>query len=981
MKKTPPQPEPLPLTNLSPKHGHSPTHSSARVLSRDRFRTPNQAAPANKNFSVPQSLSPKPPILEMPRRRRTENLSSRLATVTVDPEREAILEMELQIADEMDEFFLRLGNEGIVHAIEEFVKEKLNAGAVYFWREISSIEHLYSKTLNLAITYNSGLTGFAFYVRDLLIVPVARDHPAYDEVVDGEIVNPTTSLAFFPIHDYRNNMIGVVEVSKKANDAKVTDDNKHFIEFFQKKFRRFSKWLLAPPPNGGLSLEMMNLMEKKQFILLFQKTMAQYFDCRTSEIWRQDPTNHTLTRYCEDCTEVPCDHAGIVSEILYRDRLYNCLVNNMQSGYMPDVDGEEEESVLGLSMTDPIENVRYAIVIRGQKTQNIFTTDDEELLQRIGTLLLISFRNSLKLSDKVQVEISNSVITDTLLKTLPEPHERMRPCDLLESSMNALQNYTGADRVTYYQVDREHNQLKSSFQSGLNTKLMVPLGKGQCGVAAVRGMVLNTADAYDDNYFDRNYDELTGYKTLSSASVPIINTNGAVGAVVQILNKRDGTPFSQSDIGAAKIFGTICSCLLTNSLLQTNLNNTERRYDSLSAAVGRCGKLDAVISDAKDALQAELVTLYIFDQASLVMRPMASAGTAPFKIIDIPSVKGITHEVITSKEPFVTNNAMNHERLADEPESEQQHIRSMMIMPIVAMTSRKVTGMIRVVNKMGQFDEEDVHVTNVYCKLLAEHFDYGVWQTIAEHGKVEVKIDKWMSKTERGRFGVPELLKIPDDHVANLCGIGFDVFNCHNESMIQITFRAFEGSNLFTRLKVPNDTLFGFLYYLKRQYEAVEYHNWRHAIDMLQFAMFLLDKTKLCDVLTPCELLSLLVSVLGCYAKHDGTNNRYQRASNSPIGILFKENPMEQTSAFAVLEILEKDQANIFKNFKPEEQETCWKIIFRLILSVDSSDNEALIKKLNRKLSRAPLDMTNPDHRMLLVLLLFKASLLSTTTL
>ena len=63
---------------------------------------------------------------------------------------------------------------------------------------------------------------------------------------------------------------------------------------------------------------------------------------------------------------MPCDHSGLVSEILLRDCLCNCLGNNMQSRYMRDVDREEEESFWGPAFPNPTENVRYTIVIRGQ---------------------------------------------------------------------------------------------------------------------------------------------------------------------------------------------------------------------------------------------------------------------------------------------------------------------------------------------------------------------------------------------------------------------------------------------------------------------------------------------------------------------------------------------------------------------------------------------------------------------------------------
>ena len=60
----------------------------------------------------------------------------------------------------------------------------------------------------------------------------------------------------FPMHDHKDHVVDIVEKLKKPSDAMATEENKQLIEFFQTKFRRFSKWLLARPPDHDISLEM-----------------------------------------------------------------------------------------------------------------------------------------------------------------------------------------------------------------------------------------------------------------------------------------------------------------------------------------------------------------------------------------------------------------------------------------------------------------------------------------------------------------------------------------------------------------------------------------------------------------------------------------------------------------------------------------------------------------------------------------------------
>ena len=55
------------------------------------------------------------------------------------------------------------------------------------------------------------------------------------------------------------------------------------------------------------------------------------------------------------------------------------------------------------------------------------------------------------------------------------------------------------------------------------------------------------ADAYRDPRFNRDVDLKTGFRTRSVLCLPLHDRSGAVFAVTQLLNRRDGAPFDAGD--------------------------------------------------------------------------------------------------------------------------------------------------------------------------------------------------------------------------------------------------------------------------------------------------------------------------------------------------------------------------------------------------------------------------------------------------
>lgn len=104
---------------------------------------------------------------------------------------------------------------------------------------------------------------------------------------------------------------------------------------------------------------------------------------------------------------------------------------------------------------------------------------------------------------------------------------------ILTTTIDVLQ----ADRGTLYLL-REGRLVSRVKQGGKLRTIQVGLGQGIAGHVAKTGRVVRVADAYQDERFDRSWDDQSGYRTRSILAVPIKGHHGKTEGVIQVLNKR-----------------------------------------------------------------------------------------------------------------------------------------------------------------------------------------------------------------------------------------------------------------------------------------------------------------------------------------------------------------------------------------------------------------------------------------------------------
>ena len=122
--------------------------------------------------------------------------------------------------------------------------------------------------------------------------------------------------------------------------------------------------------------------------------------------------------------------------------------------------------------------------------------------------------------------------------------------DVLEHAMKWAQEFMDAEASSVYELDRPKNELfirlargdKKDSVRGIRLKI----GEGIAGWVAQTARAVVSQDVGKDKRFSPKYDEKTGFKTRSVICVPLISKDEPIG-VLQVINKKDGKPFSNSD--------------------------------------------------------------------------------------------------------------------------------------------------------------------------------------------------------------------------------------------------------------------------------------------------------------------------------------------------------------------------------------------------------------------------------------------------
>jgi adenylate cyclase len=214
-----------------------------------------------------------------------------------------------------------------------------------------------------------------------------------------------------------------------------------------------------------------------------------------------------------------------------------------------------------------------------------FTPQDLRLLDAITRQASLSLQHTLLQEQQEQERSREAEFMDVVSDLSGE----IKLTSLLERIIGTVTRLLNAERSTLFLNDERSGELFTEIGEGLGaTKIRFPNHLGIAGTVFSTGTTVNIPHAYADLRFNPSVDRQTGFFTRSILCTPLVNKQGKVIGVTQVLNKRGGV-FSDDDAARLKAFTAQLAVALENAKLfddvQTMKNYAESILESMSSGV------------------------------------------------------------------------------------------------------------------------------------------------------------------------------------------------------------------------------------------------------------------------------------------------------------------------------------------------------------------------------------------------------------
>jgi high affinity cGMP-specific 3',5'-cyclic phosphodiesterase 9 len=164
-----------------------------------------------------------------------------------------------------------------------------------------------------------------------------------------------------------------------------------------------------------------------------------------------------------------------------------------------------------------------------------------------------------------------------------------------------------------------------------------------------------------------------------------------------------------------------------------------------------------------------------------------------------------------------------------------------------------------------------------------------------------------------------------------------------------LVIHMFHELGLIKEFRIPETTLWRFVYACSRRYRAVPFHSFFHAFNVTQTLFHFLTGCGAAKAFGPLELLGMVIATMCHDMDHPGLNNDFQRKAHTRIAQLHKKSILENHHYLQAMGILSKAEFNILVNLTPEQEDLVLLYVRDLILATDLSMHGLVINKLKER--------------------------------
>lgn len=302
--------------------------------------------------------------------------------------------------------------------------------------------------------------------------------------------------------------------------------------------------------------------------------------------------------------------------------------------------------------------------------------------------------------------------------------------EMLSSITLKVGELLSADRTTIFLLDEEQNELWSIIakdDGNGSLELRVPVDRGIAGEVATSKQVINIPfDVYQDKRSagPKAFDKKTGYRTYSMLTLPLLNDQGDLVAVVQLLNKLksdrssecslyqriDKYGFTQEDEALFEEFSPLIRLILESSKSFYVATQKQRAAEALLTATRSLASsslnleetLKRVMDEAKKLMNAHRSTLWLLDSDTNELWAKIPQKDGSLHELRVPVGVGYVGKTAQTGKPLnIPFDLYNHPDAANSKKTDQStgyRTCSLLCMPIFNADGELI-GVTQLVNK------------------------------------------------------------------------------------------------------------------------------------------------------------------------------------------------------------------------------------------------------------------------------------------
>ena len=193
----------------------------------------------------------------------------------------------------------------------------------------------------------------------------------------------------------------------------------------------------------------------------------------------------------------------------------------------------------------------------------------------------------------------------------------------------------------------------------------------------------------------------------------------------------------------------------------------------------------------------------------------------------------------------------------------------------------------------------------------------------------------------------PELTKSRKDYIAKcVSNWGFDAFEFSADDLVWAAFYMITDFD-FDDISISSEVLKRFLLMVRENYYDNPYHNFKHAVDVLQATFFFLKNIKN-HSFSPLYTLALLVAAYCHDIGHPGFNNVFLVNANTTFAILYNDKSvMENYHSMVVFSILLNKDYNFVSTLSQSQFKQFRSVVIESIIATDMACHSEYVDRIS----------------------------------